>query len=84
MLNESCLVSVIVPIYNVGKYVSKCIQSICEQTYSNIEIVLVDDGSTDNSGAICDEYYFIALFGGASRLVIDVDSKIKEGAIQCK
>lgn len=56
MLNESCLVSVIVPIYNVGKYVSKCIQSICEQTYSNIEIVLVDDGSTDNSGAICDEY----------------------------
>lgn len=57
VLNESCLVSVIVPIYNVGKYVSKCIQSICEQTYSNIEIVLVDDGSTDNSGAICDEWY---------------------------
>ncbi len=56
MLNESYLVSVIVPIYNVGKYVSKCIQSICEQTYSNIEIVLVDDGSTDDSGSICDEY----------------------------
>ena len=56
MRNENCLVSVIVPIYNVENYVSKCIQSICEQTYSNIEIVLVDDGSTDNSGAICDDY----------------------------
>lgn len=56
MFNENCLVSVIVPIYNVGDYVSKCIQSICEQTYSNIEIILVDDGSTDNSGKICDAY----------------------------
>lgn len=56
MLNENGLVSVIVPVYNVEKYISKCIQSICEQTYNNIEIILVDDGSTDNSGIICDEY----------------------------
>lgn len=56
MIDEDCLVSVIVPIYNVENFVSKCIKSICEQTYRNIEIILVDDGSTDNSGTICDEY----------------------------
>jgi len=50
------LISVIVPIYNVEKYLEKCINSIIEQTYQNIEIVLVDDGSSDNSGKICDEY----------------------------
>lgn len=54
MLNEKKLVSVIVPIYNVEKYVSKCIESICQQTYQNIEIILVDDGSSDHSGEICD------------------------------
>lgn len=49
-------VSVIVPIYNVEKYIEECIQSICNQDYSNLEIILVDDGSPDNSGAICDSY----------------------------
>ncbi|MBQ6888563.1 MAG: glycosyltransferase family 2 protein [Lachnospiraceae bacterium] len=49
-------ISVIVPIYNVESYVEECIKSICKQTYSAIEIILVDDGSTDNSGSICDEY----------------------------
>ena len=48
-------VSVIVPIYNVGKYVRKCVESLMNQTYSNLEIILVDDGSTDSSGIICDE-----------------------------
>ena len=50
------LISVIVPVYNVEKYLDKCIQSIVDQTYTNLEIILVDDGSPDNSGAICDEW----------------------------
>lgn len=50
------LISIIVPVYNVEKYIDKCIDSIIGQTYKKIEIVLVDDGSTDNSGKICDNY----------------------------
>lgn len=50
------LISVIVPIYKVEKYLRQCIESIIEQTYSNIEIILVDDGSPDQCGLICDEY----------------------------
>lgn len=48
--------SVIVPIYNIEQYLNKCVESILSQTYTDLEIILVDDGSTDSSGSICDEY----------------------------
>lgn len=49
-------ISVIIPVYNVEKYLSKCIESVLAQDFSDYEILLIDDGSTDNSGKICDEY----------------------------
>lgn len=55
-MNEISLISVIIPVYKVENYLSKCIESVINQTYSNIEIILVDDGSPDNCGKICDEY----------------------------
>ena len=50
------MISVIVPVYNVEKYLEECLDSIQNQTYSNIEIILVNDGSTDNSKEICEKY----------------------------
>ena len=50
------IISVIIPVYNVEKYIDRCIESIIKQTYKELEIILVDDGSTDNSGVICDKW----------------------------
>lgn len=49
------VLSIVVPVYNVKKYVQHCIESLINQTYTNLEIILVDDGSTDGSGILCDE-----------------------------
>lgn len=54
--NNEPLISIIVPVYKVEKYLNKCVKSIINQTYSNLEIILVDDGSPDNCGKMCDDY----------------------------
>lgn len=49
-------VSTIIPVYNVEKYLPQCLDSVLSQSYSDVQVILIDDGSTDNSGTICDEY----------------------------
>ena len=56
MSQEKALISIIIPVYKVEIYLEKCIQSVINQTYENLQIILVDDGSPDNCGKICDEY----------------------------
>lgn len=55
-MNKKPGISVIVPVYNAEKYLSKCLDSILNQTFTDFELLLIDDGSSDNSGIICDEY----------------------------
>lgn len=50
------MISIIIPVYNAGKYLERCINSVCNQTYRDIEIILINDGSTDKSSTICDYY----------------------------
>lgn len=53
---EKEVISVVIPVYNVQAYLGRCVESVMRQTYDRLEIILVDDGSTDNSGRLCDEY----------------------------
>ena len=53
---DKSLVSIIIPVYNSEMYIKKCLNSVVSQTYKKLEIILVDDGSTDNSSQICDNY----------------------------
>ena len=55
-MNKNPLISIIVPVYKVEDYLARCVDSLRNQTYENLEIILVDDGSPDNCGAICDDY----------------------------
>lgn len=64
MEHKNIKVSIVIPVYNVEKYLDKCIKSVLKQTHENLEIIMVDDGSTDNSGKIADSY-------------LDKDSRIK-------
>ena len=50
------MVSIIIPVYNVKPYLKRCVESVLNQSYTDFETILVDDGSTDGSSAICDEY----------------------------
>ena len=73
------LISIIIPVYNVEKYLNRCVKSVVNQIYSNLEIILVDDGSDDSSPAICDEWA-----KRDSRIrVIHKDSKISSASIWC-
>lgn len=55
-MQESPKISVIVPVYNVEKYLNKCVSSLVNQTYKKLEIILVDDGSPDNCPQMCDDW----------------------------
>lgn len=56
MFENMPLISVIVPVYNTDTILNKCLDSVINQTYKNLEIIIIDDGSTDNSPEICDSY----------------------------
>ena len=55
-MDNNIKISVIIPVYNVESYLDRCIESVLSQSYNNLEVVLIDDGSTDRSSIICDDW----------------------------
>lgn len=60
-MSSNPIISIIVPVYNVEHYLPKCIESILNQSFADFEVWLIDDGSSDNSGKICDEYVHVRM-----------------------
>lgn len=56
MANDNQIISIVIPVYNVRPYIARCLDSVIKQTHKKLEIIIIDDGSTDGSGKICDEY----------------------------
>lgn len=85
MIKNNPLISIIVPVYNTEGYLRECLDSILQQTYNNIEAIIVDDGSTDRSADVCREYsnidsrikYINKKMGACLLLVIGVLKRLK-------
>ena len=73
MIKDKELISVIVPVFNIENYLPRCLETIAAQTYQNLEIILVDDGSTDSSGKICDDF---AVKDQRARVIHQSNSKL--------
>ena len=63
---DSAMISIIIPVYNVEPFLRKCLDRVVNQTYTDLEILIIDDGCTDRSGSICDEYAAVEKEYGSS------------------
>lgn len=79
VLGEKMKFSILVPVYNVERYLEECLNSLINQTFKDFEIILVDDGSTDRSGQICDQYQ-----KNYSNVNISVLHKKNEGLVSAR
>lgn len=91
MVAEGPLISVILPVYNTERYLEECLHSIQHQSYKNLEVILINDGSTDSSGEICDRYvqedsrfqvHHVPNAGGAAVSLLRVRRELYEGVLR--